>query len=127
MNVLDENIRLDQILRLRRWRIQCRRLIEDLASAGIKDPNVLPLLHHAKHPTFFTHDQDYFQQRLAHPAYSLVWLDLYDGLAAEFIRRYLMHPRFKTTAQRMGTVARVHRNGVHFWERNRSGLQNLPW
>ncbi len=114
MIVLDENIRQDQAIQLRRSRIPLRRLVEDSARAGIKDPDIIPLLHRLKRPTFFTHDRDFFQQRLAHWAYCLVWLEVFDGEAAWFIRAFLRHERFNTAAKRMGLVVRVHPDGIHY-------------
>jgi hypothetical protein len=127
MNLLDENIRHDQGNQLRRWRIKFRRLVIELEHPGIKDPEVIPVLHHLKDPTFFTHDQDYFRRDLLHASYCLVWLDVFDGDAASFIRSFLRHRFFKTHAQRMGTVVRVHPGGVQFWTRHRSALNKIRW
>ena len=69
MNLLDENIRHDQGQQLRRWTIPFRLLIRDLARSGIQDPDIIPLLHRARSPTFFTHDQDFFKRTLVHPVY----------------------------------------------------------
>jgi hypothetical protein len=44
-----------------------------------------------------------------------------------FIRRVLRHPRFGTKASRMGIVARVHHDGIEFWQRNRPGSQRVAW
>ena len=107
MNLLDENIRHDQSEQLRKWRMPFRFLIRELAQPGIQDPDIIPLLHRGKRPTLFTHDQDYFKRSLIHPAYCLVWLDLYDGDVALFIRRFLRHPDFNSHAKRMGKIIRT--------------------
>ena len=127
MTLLDENIRQDQGAQLRRWRIPFRLLIRDLARPGIQDPDIIPLLHQGHRPTLFTHDKDYFKPALAHPAYCLVWLDVFDGDAARFIRRFLRHPAFHTHARRLGKVVRLHPAGVSFWQRGRRSLQSVPW
>ncbi len=127
MNLLDENIRQDQGDQLRRWRIKFRRFIVDVKYPGIKDPEIIPVLHRLRHPTFFTHDQDYFRHSLLHPAYCLVWLDLFDGDAAWFIRSFLRHPLFRTHAQRMNVVARVHPGGIQFWKSRQSQLEKVRW
>ena len=127
MILLDENIRQDQGIRLRQWRMPFRFLVEDLAQRGIQDSDIIPLLHRLKRPTFFTHDRDYFQRGLVHPAYCLVWLDVFDGEAAAFIRKFLKHPAFDTAARRMGVVARTHSDGIHFWHGKRAGLLNVGW
>jgi hypothetical protein len=120
VNVLDENFRVDQVLQLRRWRIHCRRLAEDLAAPGIKDPDVMPLLRSTPSPTFLTHDRDNFRR-------CLVWLDVHDWFAVEFTRRFLKHPRFNTSARRMGTVVHVHTDGIQFWEWGRGDMQFESW
>lgn len=127
MNLLDENIRHDQGQQLRKAGIKCRFLIHDLATSGIQDPDVLPLLHHAKRPTFFTHDVDYYKPELTHTAYCLVWLDVYDGEAAQYIRRFLRHPLFRTHAQRLGKVARLQPVGIHYWQTGQRALRSVIW
>jgi hypothetical protein len=127
VNLLDENIRQDQAIQLRQWRVPCRILVQEFAPSGIQDPDIIPLLQRLKQPTFFTHDQDFFRRNLVHAGYALVWLDVFDGEAAAFIRAFLKHGLFNTAAKRMGVVARVHRDGVLFWQRNHTALQRVNW
>ena len=127
MNLLDENIRHDQEDRLRQWRVKFRRISESIARPGIQDPDIIPLLHRLKNPTLFTHDQDFFKPALAHRAYCLAWLDLYDGDGAVFIRRFLRHPEFRTQAQRMGKVVRVHPDGLHYWQAGKPRRVSVKW
>jgi hypothetical protein len=127
MNLLDEQVRADQRLLLSRWRIPFRQIGRDIAESGIKDENIIPFLHRLKRPTLFTHDEGFFSRQLVHPAYSLVWLDTSDVEAALYIRRFLKHSSFSTTAKRMGVVARVHHDGVHFWQHHRPALQTARW
>jgi hypothetical protein len=127
MILLDENIRQDQAIQLRRQRVPARFLVEDFARTGIQDPDIVPLLHQLKQPVFFTHDRDFFRRGLTHQNYCLVWLDLFDSKAAEFIRAFLKHELFDTAAKRMGIVARAHQEGIDFWQRNRAVLQRSQW
>src|SRR3954469_1493217 len=127
MNLLDENIRHDQGEQLRKWRIPFRFLIRDLARSGIQDPDIIPLLHQGTRPALFTHDQDYFKRALVHPAYCLVWLDLYDGDAAVFIRRFLRHPDFNSHAKRLGKVVRLHPHRITFWQMAKHSLETRRW
>jgi hypothetical protein len=127
MILLDENIRRDQGTQLRQWRVRCRFLVEEMAPSGIQDPDIIPLLQRLKQPTFFTHDQDFFKAHLAHATYCLVWLDVFDGEAAKFIRLFLRHPFFNTAAKRVGIVARVHKNGIDFWQKGVVNLQRGMW
>ncbi len=127
MNLLDENFPKDQLPRLKDWRIPFRQIGPDIARAGTKDSDIVPLLHRHHGVTFFTLDQDFFVPGLCHPTYCLAWLDARADDAAHFLRCFLKHPDFATQARRMGVVARAHHDGVDFWLRNRIGLQRARW
>jgi len=127
VNLLDENIPLDQRDLLRACGIPCRVIGQDLARLSIGDGNIITLLHRLKQPTLFTRDEDFFNRELCHASYALVWLDTAPAEAAMFIRRFLRHPRFRTKAQRLGIVARVHHDGIQFWQRNRPMHQPIAW
>ena len=127
MNILDENVPLEQRDLLRAWGVRCRVIGQDIAQLSLGDDDILALLHHLKQPTLFTRDDDFFDQRLCHPSYGLVWLDVAAEEAALFIRRLLRHPRFAKKADRMGVVARAHHDGLEFWQRHRATLQRMSW
>jgi len=127
LNLLDENFPKDQLPVLKGWRIPFRQIGHDLARFGVKDPDIVPLLHRHRGVTFFTLDWDFFDDALCHPGYGVVWLDVRADDAAYFTRRFLNHPRFNTQAQRMGVVARVHHEGVDFWKRCHGALQRVRW
>jgi hypothetical protein len=127
VNLLDENIPLDQRDVLRAWGIPCRVIGQDVARSSIGDDNILALLHHLKDPTLFSRDEHFFKRGLCHPSYALVFLDVVPEEAALFTRRVLRHPRFATRCSRMGTVVRVHHDGIQFWQLHVSGLRRVPW
>jgi hypothetical protein len=127
MLVLDENLPASQRLLLRNWRIRFRFVSVDIATAGTDDENLIPVLHHLPQPTFFSLDHRFGQRRWVHPSFCLVWLDVEDGHAAEFIRRFLRHPTFATQALRMGVVARVHADGVTFWRARKASAESVSW
>jgi hypothetical protein len=127
MNVLDENLAAQQCDKLRAWRIPFRQIGRHLSMHGALDENLIPLLHQLPQPTFFTHDKDFCRASLCHSHYAVVYLDVSDTAAAEFIRRFLRHPTFDTTAKRMGIVARVQTSGVQFWKKSRPGLRVAEW
>ncbi len=120
-------MRADQRALLLRWRIPFRQIGPDLAFPGIKDSNIIPFLRTLNRPTLFTHDQGFFQRKLIHSRYCLVWLDASDIETASYVRRLLRHPRFDSQAKRMGLVIRAHRNGIHFWQRDPHTLQSVAW
>jgi hypothetical protein len=127
MIVLDENIDTRERQKLDDWRIQTRKIGLDLGSKGITDQNVIPLLHRLKTVTYFTADIDYYKPRLCHPRYCVVWLDLDVQRTAEFIRRFLRHPAFRTWRQRRGTVVRAHPGGLRVWRWKQQNANEIPW
>ena len=127
MNILDENVPLEQRDLLRAWGIHCRVIGQDIARLSLGDDNILALLHRLRQPTFFTRDEDFFERQLCHPSYGLVWLDVAAEEAGLFTRRFLRHSRFARKADRMGTVVRVHHDGLEFWQRHQATLRRLDW
>jgi hypothetical protein len=127
LNLLDENYPEDQAPLLQGWRIPFRQVGRDIAGAGTGDADLIPLLHRYRRVTFFTLDRDFFNFRLCHRAYCLAWLDVRADDASDFIRRFLRHPRFDSQAKRMGVVARVHADGVNFWQAGRAAQQRANW
>ncbi len=127
MLVLDENVPAAQRQLLRSWRIHFRVVGGDVAISGTKDENLIPVLHRLPRPTLFTLDRDFFRPEWAHTRYGLVWLNVTDDFAAEFIRRFLRHREFNTQAKRMGLVARIHADGVMCWRIGEPSPQSLSW
>jgi hypothetical protein len=127
MNVIDENIVAQQCEQLEQWRIPYRQIGRHLSTHGTSDENLIPLLVKLPQPTFFTHDEDFFKRSFCHDRYGIVYLDVSDRRTAEYVRRFLNHPAFRTQATRLGVVARVHAGGVHFWRRGQTALQTTAW
>jgi hypothetical protein len=128
MTVLNENIDVIQRRQLRQWKIHFRRIGGEVGRYGMKDRNeIIPLLHTLRHVTFFTRDHDFYHPWLHHPDYCLVYLEVTPNEAALFLRRLLRHPHFHTQAQRMGKVARVHYEGISFWQIRADKQQDLTW
>ena len=127
MLVLDENLPAAQQLWLRKWRIHFRLIGADVAGWGTRDENLLPALHRLRRPTFISLDRHFYRAGWAHSDYALVWLDVADDQAAEFIRRFLRHPAFDTHAKRMGAVIRVHAGGLSCWRIGQRVQDSLPW
>ena len=128
MNVLDENIVATQRALLRSWKIHFRKIGGEVGRAGMKDRSeIIPLLHTLRRSTFFTRDHDFYMSDLCHFKYCLVFLDVAFDEAAAFIRRFLRYPAFRTQAQRMGKVVRVHHSGVNYWQVNANKVRTLSW
>ncbi|MGE0826857.1 MAG: hypothetical protein AB7G75_21400 [Candidatus Binatia bacterium] len=128
MNILDENIDVIQCRQLRKWKVHFRRIGEDVGRYGMKDRDeIIPLLHALRHVTFFTRDHDFYHPWLRHPEYCLVYLEVNPDEAAEFVRRFLRHPRFRIQAQHLGTVVRVYHESISFWQVRVNSQQEVPW
>ena len=127
MIVLDENILESQRLLLHSWRIRARQISVDLGHKGIKDPQILPLLHEIKLPTFFTRDLGFYRRDICHSGYCMVALAVHRQEAASFIRRVLRHQKLRTRARRMGKVLRVSTAAIHCWDLNAEQEKTLGW
>ena len=128
MNILDEDISVLERDRLRVRKIHFRQIGFEIGRFGMKDrDDIIPLLHTLRRPTFFTRDHGFYHPSLIHSAYCLVYLDVAFDEIAEFIRRFLRHPAFRTQAQRMGKIVRVHHNGVSHRQVHEKEAQALRW
>ena len=74
MTLLDENVRSDQRALLRQWRIPFRQIGKEISRRGALDEDIRVLLHRLKHPTFFTHDEDFSNAVFAMSV--IVWFGL---------------------------------------------------
>src|SRR5260370_26609919 len=115
MNILDENVPESQRSWLRKKRVSIRQIGYDIGRKGMKDREIISLLHQLDRPTFFTLDGDFYDRRLCHKGYCLVHLDLEEEAVAEFVRRLLHHPELNTRAKRVGCVVQGSSTGPTLW------------
>jgi hypothetical protein len=127
VNVLDENVTRDQADLLQHWGIRFRSISRDYHRQGMQDDNIIPFLLRLKQPTLLTRDADFFERHLVHSRYCLAWFDVDAGQTAFFIRRFLSHPRFRTSAQRLGKVICVAPRGVEYWSKTADQLTHVRW
>ena len=127
MNILDENVIDSQRSQLRSWHIAVRQIGYEIGWKGMKDREIIPLLHQLNHPTFFTRDGDFYHLRLCHASYCLVFLDVRKQEVALFVRRVLRHPAFNTKAKRMGKVIRASHTGLSLWPLYARTEDHLAW
>ena len=127
MNVLDENIPRDQSDLLRQWGVRFRSISRDLGYQGIADEDIVPLLLRLKKPTLLTRDEDFHDRHLVHARYAIVWFDVEVEETAFWIKRFLVHPLFRTNAQRLGKVMRVRPSGIEHWTKNASASTHIVW
>jgi hypothetical protein len=127
MNLLDENTDDYERIRLLQWGIPCRKIGLDEARKGIQDDEIGSLLRNRRQVTFFTHDTDFYKRRFCHPRCCIVLLNVSETQAAEYIRKFLRHPEFRTQAQRMGCVVRVSHNEIHLWRLHGETEETINW
>ena len=127
MNVLDENVPESQRRLLRRKRVPIRQIGEDFGRKGMKDDEIIPLLHQLDRPTFLTLDGDFYNRRLCHERYCLVHLDVEEELVAEYFRRLLRHHALNSKAKRMGQVIRVESTGLALWRMHAEQEDHQSW
>ena len=116
MNILDENISENQAALLASWRIRFKQIGVHVGRSGMTDEAIIPLLLRQPHPTFFTRDKGFYDFRLCHARYCLVFLDVRRNETASFIRRILRHPALNSKRKRMGKVIRASRGKIALWD-----------
>src|SRR5581483_6693079 len=127
MNLLDENIPESQRRILVQKRIHVRQIGLEVGRCGMKDVEIIPLLHSLARPTFFTFDAGFFRKNLCHPNYCLAWLDVRENDVAYFIRRLLRHSAFDTRAKRVGAVLHIAASHIIAWRLGSSKPIQYAW
>jgi hypothetical protein len=127
MNILDENIPKPQRELLEGRRISVRQVGVNIGRKGLLDEEIIPLLQRLRRPTFFTRDSDFYERRLCHSKYCIVYMSVEKSEAALFVRRFLRHPDFRTQANRMGRVIRVSRAGISSWRLHEPKAEHVRW
>lgn len=128
MNVLDENIAASQRERLKRWKIRVVQIGQDIGRQGMQDrEQVIPLLQALRRPVLFTRDKGFFDRKLCHRRYGLVYLAVGPDEVADYVRRFLAHPTFATMKERMGKVVRVGEAGIRVWSLGEVKEQRIAW
>lgn len=127
MNLLDENVREDQRSLLHAWGLRVQQIGSDVGRKGMKDGEIIPLLHRLRDVTFFTRDLGFVDPKLCHPRYCLVCLDVRKDEVAIFTRRLLRHQELGTKAKRMGAIVRVSHTGISVWRRNAPKERYVHW
>ena len=76
---------------------------------------------------FFTRHEDFYNQRLAHAQYGLIYLAVEKEEVAYIVRRLMRHPALNTQARRMGVVVRVSSAGLSVWRLNATVETQIDW
>lgn len=127
MIILDENIPESQGQLLRSWRIRALLIGQDISEKGIKDDRLAKFLLKQSRPTFFTRDAGFYDRKLCHASYCLVYLAVRPNESAFFVRRLLRSPHFNVRAKRLGAVIRVSSAGLQLWRLRQAREIFLSW
>jgi len=127
MNLLDENLPESQRQLLRSWHIPLRQIGIEIGHQGMRDEEIIPVLHELRHPTFFTRDFGFYNRRLCHAGYCIVYLAVGQYETASFIRRFLRHRTFNTQAKRTGAVIQVSPIGLRVWHLHADKEEKVGW
>jgi hypothetical protein len=117
--VLDDQLDVQLILpSLETWTTAVR--LQDLRPGErILDDRVPEILQTLKTPTFVTIDHGFWNRRLSHPGYCILYCRLTKDEQEQLpglLRRLLRLPEFRTRSARMSKVASVGQEAVAYWE-----------
>jgi hypothetical protein len=127
VNILDENIPKNQRQLLEGWRIHVRQIGFNIGKRGMQDEEIIPFLLQRRLSTFFSRDEGFYDRRLCHARYSLVYLAVDKNETAIFVRRVLLHPELDSQTKRMGKVVRASRVGVSVWLPHAEHEMRVGW
>ena len=127
MNILDENVIENQCRLLQSWRIHFQQIGLTFGKQGMDDKDIIPQLLKLDRPTFFTRDDGFFDYKLCHPRYCLVYLGIRKDEVATFVRRVLKHQNFSTKIKRMGCVIRASHTGLTVWRLHTENQIHYNW
>ncbi len=125
MYLLDENITKDQKELLEKWRYHVKQIGVDIAAKDIQDIQIITLLQQLHGVLFLTRDTDFFKQNYCHLNYCIVYLDVEKTETAYFIRKFLKHINFNTTAKRLGKIIKVNQTLIQFYSVKSNSLTTL--
>ena len=127
MNILDENLMDSQNQILRGWHIKVQKIGQDVGFLGMKDDEIIPMLHQLRYPTFFTRDLGFYARFLCHQNYCIVCLSVCQQEVASFIRRFLKHHAFDNNKKRIGKVVRISHVEMRIWQLHADKEEEIVW
>lgn len=128
--ILDEQLDMQVILPpLRRW-AAVMRLQELRPGEVILDERVPEVLLESGKLTFVTIDKDFWNRRLCHPDYCILYFALRDEqqkLLPPLLRALMKLKEFATRTARMGKVARIGPRRIDYFEYLVAHARQLNW
>jgi hypothetical protein len=127
MIILDENFPRDQIESVRGWTASVLSVGDDFGEKGMSDELIVADLRTMTRPTFFSLDKDFYDRSLRDRRYCLVWLDVTESVAANYVRRVLRHVDFRTKGQRLGCVISAAPAALKVWRWKAARESYIAW
>jgi hypothetical protein len=127
--VLDDQLDVQiMVPALEAW-ITAVRLQHLRPTEHILDDRIPEILRTLKKPTFLTIDHGFWNRRLCHSGYCILYFDLAKDEQQQLpglLRRLFRLPEFRTRTVRMGKVARVRQETVTYWQAGEKKVASLP-
>jgi hypothetical protein len=128
--VLDDQLDVHAVLHpIQQW--TTAHLLRELRPGEhVLDERVPELLQRLKQPTFITIDHGFWDRRLCHPRYGILYFALrkdQQALLPGLLRALMRLSEFRTRAGRMGIVARVSTSHIEYCQFQKTGLQQVSW
>jgi hypothetical protein len=125
--LVDENFTAAQCRELVAKSLRITQIGHGVASKGIIDEHIVPLLLTLRRPTFFTQDKGFFDYRLCHSSYCIVVVDAEARRVPDFVIRALRHLRLRSFRQRTGLVVKVGPSGITLLNAGSPKPILVPW
>lgn len=107
--------------------IKLQQIGIELEMKGIQDEDIIRFLHTLKGSTFFSWDSDFYQSKLLHSSYCLVFLDCPKSSITDLIKIFLKLDFFDTKAKRMGKVIKLSTSFIKCYELGKTEEQTITW
>jgi hypothetical protein len=128
--LLDDQLPQSEVARpLSRW-TTVQRLRDLKPSEVVLDDRIPEILLTLHQPTFVTIDQGFWDRRLCHPKYCILYFALRDDQQkrlAPLLRALLRQPAFRNRKGRLGRVVRVSPKTIDSWRFQEPAMERLTW
>jgi hypothetical protein len=126
-HIFDENFSAPLIEIIRYKLSSVTQVGKDWGHSGWKDRDqIIPHLH-GSGATFHTLDRGFYDWRLWHKDYCLVYYDVPEAEIIEWVFKFLNHRTFDTRAKRMGKVIKVLPAQITYWALKDHQFQLIQW
>lgn len=126
-HIFDENFAVPIMELIRNKLSSVSQVGKDWGQSGWKDHDqIIPHLHGSQ-ATFHTLDSDFYDWRLCHKDYGLVYYDVPEAEILEWILKFLNHHAFNTRATRMGKVIKVLPAHLSYWALKDHQFRLIQW